>query len=171
MCGSGVRDTPGVLSRVHLNSAGAALMPAPVVDAVVEHLQREAQIGGYEAHAEQSARIDRVHDAVAELIGAGRDEVALADSATLAWQRVFYSLPFSPGDRILTTSTEFAANYVAYLQTARRTGARVEVIPDDATGALDPAALERMIDDRVKLISITWVPSKARSASTPSNPR
>lgn len=88
-------DTPGVLSRVHLNSAGAALMPAPVVDAVVEHLQREAQIGGYEAHAEQSARIDRVHDAVAELIGAGRDEVALADSATLAWQRVFYSLPFS----------------------------------------------------------------------------
>ncbi len=44
-------------------------------------------------------------------------------------------------------------------QVARRTGAVVEVIPDDADGVLDPEALERMIDDRVRLIAITWVPT------------
>jgi selenocysteine lyase/cysteine desulfurase len=71
----------------------------------------------------------------------------------------FYSLKFRPGDRILTAQAEYGANYVAYLQVAKRTGAVVEVIPNDAAGETDPAALEAMIDDRVKLISITWIPT------------
>jgi cysteine desulfurase/selenocysteine lyase len=45
------------------------------------------------------------------------------------------------------------------LQVARRTDARVEVIPDDANQVLDPQALERMIDARVRLIAITWIPT------------
>ncbi len=48
---------------------------------------------------------------------------------------------------------------MAFLQVAGRTGAVIEVIPSDADGVLDPAALERMIDDRVRLIAITWVPT------------
>lgn len=151
--------TPGVRNRTHLNNAGAALMPEPVITAVVDYLHREAMIGGYEAQAENLARIEAVYDSIARLVGASRDEISLAENATLAWQRAFYSLQLKAGDRILTTTTEFAANYVAYLQVAKRSGVRVEVIPDDATGALDPAALEEMIDERVRLISITWIPS------------
>ncbi|MEY9590599.1 cysteine desulfurase/selenocysteine lyase [Bradyrhizobium yuanmingense] len=91
--------------------------------------------------------------------GSKREEIALAENATLAWQRAFYSLRFGPSDRILTTFAEFAANYIAFLQVARRTGARVEIIPDDANQVLDPEALERMIDERVRLIAITWIPT------------
>ncbi|OPY94456.1 aminotransferase class V [Bradyrhizobium sacchari] len=152
-------DTPGVAHRIHLNNAGAALMPRHVVEGMITYLQREAEIGGYEASAENTARLEGVYDSIARLVGSKREEIALAENATLAWQRAFYSLRFGPGDRILTTSAEFAANYVAFLQVARRTGARVEVIPDDANQVLDPQALERMIDDRVRLIAITWIPT------------
>ncbi|UQR61208.1 aminotransferase class V-fold PLP-dependent enzyme [Bradyrhizobium sp. C-145] len=152
-------DTPGVANRLHFNNAGAALMPKQVVGGMIEYLQREAEIGGYEASAENTARLDGVYDSIARLVGSRREEIALAENATLAWQRAFYSLSFGPEDRILTTSAEFAANYVALLQVARRTGARVEVIPDDANRVLDPKALERMIDARVRLIAITWVPT------------
>ena len=48
---------------------------------------------------------------------------------------------------------------MAILQVAKRTGAMIEVIPDDADGVLDQAALERMIDKRVRLIAMTWVPT------------
>ena len=64
-----------------------------------------------------------------------------------------------PGDRILTARAEYAANYVAFLQVARRVGVAIEVVPDDRDGVLDPEALRRMIDDRVRLIAITWIPT------------
>jgi selenocysteine lyase/cysteine desulfurase len=54
---------------------------------------------------------------------------------------------------------EYASNYIAYLQVARRTGACVEVVPNDAHGQLDVAALERMLDPRVRLIAIAHVPT------------
>jgi selenocysteine lyase/cysteine desulfurase len=152
-------DTPGVSTRIHLNNAGAGLMPSPVLEAMIGHLRREAEIGGYEAAAESKARLDGVYDSVAGLVGAASDEIALVENATVAWQMAFYALPFRPGDRILTAQAEYAANYVAFLQVARRTGVTIDVIPNDADGVLDPQALERMLDDRVRLISITWVPT------------
>ncbi len=152
-------DTPGVTHRTHLNNAGAALMPQPVIDAVVAHINREGAIGGYEAAAEAADRLGRVHDSVGRLVGADAGEIAITENATVAWQRAFQSLEFIAGDRILTTTAEFAGNYIPLLQLARRTGVSVEVIPDDASGALDTAALESMIDERVKLIAITWLPT------------
>ncbi|WP_159997584.1 aminotransferase class V-fold PLP-dependent enzyme [Roseomonas sp. 18066] len=156
-------ETPGVAHRIHLNNAGAALMPAPVLQAMTAYLTRESEIGGYEAAAEQAAALDGVYDSVARLVNAARDEIALVENATVAWQMAFYSLMESidlkPGARILTARAEYAANYVAFLQVAQRKGLTIEVIPDDAEGVLDPAALEAMIDDRVALIAITWVPT------------
>lgn len=152
-------ETPGVAARVQLDNAGAGLMPAPVLDAMIGYLRREAEIGGYETAAENAARLEGVYDSVARLIGASRDEIALTENATVAWQMAFYALPLRCGDRILTARAEYAANYVAFLQVAKRTGATIEIIPDDADGVLDPQALERMLDDRVRLVAITWVPT------------
>ena len=69
---------------------------------MVDHLRREAEIGGYEAADEAEGRLDRVYDSVARLLGAASDEIALTLNATVAWQMGFYSLPFRAGDRILT---------------------------------------------------------------------
>ncbi len=134
-------------------------MPAPVLDAMTEYLRREARIGGYEAAAETAQRLDHVYDDVARLIGARVDEIALMENATVAWQMAFYAINFAPGDRILTARAEYAANYVAFLQVAKRTGAVIEVIPDNAEGVLDHAALDRMLEKPARLVAITWAPT------------
>ncbi len=134
-------------------------MPVPVVDTVKAHIDLEAEIGGYAAAAAEADRIEGVYGSVARLLNASVAEVAITENATVAWQMAFYALRFQPGDRILTAEAEYAGNYVAYLQVARRTGAVIEVVPSDATGELDIGALERMIDGRVKLIAITWIPT------------
>lgn len=153
------RETPGCETVLHFNNAGSSLMPAGVLDAQIEHLRLEAQIGGYESADAASDRVDRVYDAAAALIGASRDEIAVIENATRAWDMAFYSVPFKPGDRILTAMAEYASNYIAYLQVARKYDVQVDVVPNDEHGQLSIEHLQSMIDDRVKLIAITHVPT------------
>jgi hypothetical protein len=40
------RDTPGCEQRAHLNNAGAALVPRPVIEAVNRPLELEQTLGG-----------------------------------------------------------------------------------------------------------------------------
>lgn len=152
-------QTPGCAAVTHLNNAGAALMPDCVLAALRDHLNLEAQIGGYEAADEMNDAIEATYDAIASLIGCHRDEVAVVENATRAWDMAFYAIPFAPGDRILTSVAEYGSNYLAFLQVARRTGARVEAVPNDESGQLSVDALARMLDERVKLIAITHVPT------------
>jgi selenocysteine lyase/cysteine desulfurase len=152
-------ETPGCENVLHFNNAGAALMPKPVLDSIITHLQMEAEIGGYEAAERSHDAVEHVYDSVATLIGCHRDEIAIIENATRAWDMAFYSIPLGSGDRILTSMAEYASNYIAFLQVVRKTGATVEVIPNDEHGQISINALRNAIDDHVKLIAITHVPT------------
>jgi len=144
---------------IHLDSAGASLMPRCVLETQIEHLRLEASVGGYEAERLRHSPIEAVYDSVARLINCHRDEVAVVENATVGWMMAFYSIPFEAGDRILTAEAEYASNYLAYLQVARERGVVVETIPSAATGEICLDSLRAMIDDRVRLISVTHVPT------------
>jgi selenocysteine lyase/cysteine desulfurase len=144
---------------VHLNNCGAGLMPQPVLDAVIEHLRREVAIGGYEAAREALPAIEHTYDAIAEMLNCQAGEIAVMENATVAWDMAFYGFPLEPGDVVLTAMAEYASNYIAYLQRAARDGIEIRVVPNDEHGQTDVAALANMIDDRVKLISITHAPT------------
>jgi cysteine desulfurase / selenocysteine lyase len=154
-------DTPGVHHVAHLNNAGAALPPRQVHQAVVAYLTREAEIGGYETAAERRADWEHTYDALAQLLNAGRDEIAVVENATRAWDMAFYSFRFQPGDRILTGRAEYASNWIALQQVAERTNARIDVVPDDEHGQIDVGALESMLDADVKLVSLVHVPTQS----------
>lgn len=153
------RETPGCQNVLHFNNAGASLMPQPVLDAVVNHLNLEANIGGYEAKEREIENIDNVYTAAARLINCAPDEIAVIENATRAWDMTFYSIPFKAGDRILTAEAEYISNYIAYLQVAAHTGVKIEIIPNDEHGQVSIDSLREMIDERVRLISITHVPT------------
>ncbi|WP_459852440.1 aminotransferase class V-fold PLP-dependent enzyme [Dongia sp. agr-C8] len=152
-------DTPGCAKVAHFNNAGSSLPPKPVLKAVIDHLELEAGIGGYEAAAKANDRLEAVYASVAKLINARPDEIALVENATRGWDMAFYAMPFKPGDRILTGISEYASNVISYLQIAKKTGAVVEAVPNDKYGQVSVADLERMIDKKVKLISFTHVPT------------
>ncbi|NNE72656.1 MAG: aminotransferase class V-fold PLP-dependent enzyme [Acidimicrobiales bacterium] len=151
--------TPGCHERVHLNSAGAALMSEGVLAAQVGMLNLEAEIGGYEAADEMQSQIDGIHHSVAALLHTSADHIALVDSATTAWNLAFHSIPLEPGDQVLTAEVEYGANYVGLLKAAKDHGIEIVVVPSDADGVLDVDALQARIGPRTKLISITHVPT------------
>jgi selenocysteine lyase/cysteine desulfurase len=152
-------DTPGSHRGVFLESAGSSLPPVQVLDEVVGHLRREAEVGGYRAAMEREDDLEEGYAVLARLLGCEPDEVAFSDSATRAWLSVFDAIPLGPGDRVLATEVEYAGNAIPLLRRARETGATVEPIPSDETGAVDVAALRAMLDDRVRLVSLVHVPT------------
>ena len=144
---------------VHFNNAGAALMPIPVSDLLHEYLYQEERFGGYETATKEHEALDNFYTASARLLNCEPDEIAYVENATRAWGMAFYSFKFKPGDRILTTIAEYGSNVVAYNQQANRYGVEVVFVPNDKSGQIDISTLEDLIDERVKLISITHIPT------------
>ncbi len=153
-------DTPACQEQAFLDNAGSALSPKVVTQTVIEHLDREQEIGGYAAMEEAEDRLFAVVGSAGRLVGVSPDQVALQPSATFAWLRAFTSIPLSAGDRILTTRAEYASNALAMIQAARRAEATVEFIPNGPDGSVDPAALTAMLDERVKVVAITHAASQ-----------
>ncbi|MBB5912718.1 selenocysteine lyase/cysteine desulfurase [Nocardia transvalensis] len=146
-------------SPVFLDSAGSSLPPRVVLDTVIAHLRREAEIGGYRAAGERLDDLAAVKSSIGALINADPSGIALSDSATRAWADFFYSVPLAPGDRILVSGSDYASNAIAALQRARAAGATVEAIPTDPAGQIDVDAFADQVDERVKLVSLLHAPT------------
>jgi len=153
-------QTPGCDGgMIHFNSAGASLQPRCVLDAVTDHLNLEARLGGYRALEQASGRAEAVYASAARLLQCATDEIALTESATRAWDVAFASFPLAPGDRILTAKAEYASNVLALLQAARRRGVAIDLAPDDRHGQVDVEALAALIGPRTRLIALTHAPT------------
>ena len=154
-------DTPGKKNIIHFNNAGASLMTQVVLDTQKNYLDLEANIGGYEALAKSQEKIENVYHSVARMINADPSEIAIVENATVGWAMGFYAIDFKSGDRILTVEAEYVSNFIAYLHLSKEKGVSVEVIPSDDNGDIDLNTLEYMIDENVKLISATHIPTNS----------
>ena len=152
-------ETPGTQNVNHLNNAGAGLMPDPVREIVLDHLDLETRIGGYEAEAARHSEIQSVYDSVGALIGADPQNVAITDNATGAFIQALSAVPFAPGDVILTTRNDYVSNQLMFLSLASRFGIEVVRAPDESTGGVDVQALAKLVHRRrPKLVAVTQVP-------------
>ena len=155
-------ETPGCAHRAHLNNAGAALMPLPVLEAVREHLDLEATIGGYEAEDRARDGLAAAHESVGQLIGAPAGRVAFVEHATAAVSAALSAVPFAPGDVIATTQNDYASSQIQYLSLARRFGVEIVRAPDAPEGGVDLVAMEEIIHRRrPKLVSVTHIPTNS----------
>jgi selenocysteine lyase/cysteine desulfurase len=155
-------ETPGCDQRIHLNNAGAALMPAPVVQAIQDHILLESRIGGYEAaDARQDAMLG-AYQSVADLIGTQPRNIAFTENATASFSLALSSLPLARGDVILTTRNDYASNQIQLLSLQARTGVRIIRAPDRSAGGVDVQAMaERIHGERVRLVCVTHVPTNS----------
>jgi selenocysteine lyase/cysteine desulfurase len=155
-------DTPGCDQRIHLNNAGAALMPRPVLEALTHHLERESLIGGYEAADEAAPRVQQTYDDLGRVIGAAANNVAIVENATVAFAQALSAFDFRPGDRIVTTRTDYPSNQLMYLSLARRAGVETVRADDLPEGGVDPESVRRLArHPRTKLVAVTWVPTNS----------
>jgi len=154
-------DTAACENLLHFNNAGMSLTPQPVTQAVLDHLALEQAVGGYAAQADAMPLIEDFYAAFSDMLGANPLEIAFMESATKAWDAVFYSLPLSVGDRVMVHSSTYSSNYLALIQLARRKGLEIDFMPSDSHGQIDVAALPNIVQSRTKLVLLTHCPSQS----------
>jgi selenocysteine lyase/cysteine desulfurase len=155
-------ETPGCEQRIHLNNAGAALMPAPVVQVIQDHILLESRIGGYEAADARHEAMLAAYQSVADLIGAQPRNIAFTENATASFSLALSSLPFAPGDVILTTRNDYASNQIQLLSLQARMGVRIIRAPDRSAGGADVQAMAELIRrHRVRLVCVTHIPTNS----------
>ncbi len=136
-------------------------MPEPVVAAVVGHVRREAEIGGYEAAAERRDDLAAGYTAAAALLNCDPEDIAFVENATRGWDMAFYSIPWHDGGRIVTNEAAYASDYLAFLHVRRRFGIEIDVVPSEPDGALDLDALDRALQQPATLLALTHVPTNS----------
>jgi selenocysteine lyase/cysteine desulfurase len=155
-------DTPGCAQRVHLNNAGAGLMPRSILDTITAHLQRESVLGGYESSDEAEAGVNAAYSNVAQLLGAQPRNIAMVENSTVAFFQALAAFDFRPGDVIVTTRNDYISNQLAYLSLARRQGIEIRRAGNLPSGEADPQSVRELLrDPRARLLAVTWVPTNS----------
>ena len=155
-------DTPGCANQIHFNNAGSGLMPRAVLEAITAHLNREANLGGYESADDAEAAVADAYANIAKVLGAQPGNIAVVENSTVAFFQALSAFDFKTGDVIVTTRNDYISNQLAYLSLARRHGVEVRRAADVVSGGADPQSVKELLrDPRVRLLAVTWVPTNS----------
>ncbi|MGD9958751.1 cysteine desulfurase [Nocardioides sp.] len=153
---------------VYLDSANTSQKPQVVIDTMVDHLERHNANVARAMHqlgAESSEAFEEARDKVASFIHApSRDEIIFTKNAsealnlvanTLAWARG--PLEIGAGDEVVITEMEHHSNIVPWQLLTERKGATLRWFGLTDDGHLDLSAIDSLITERTKVVSLTWV--------------
>ena len=142
---------------IYLDHASTGACPKSCADVVTEYAAMRHM--PHTLRAEHFfATLQRSRSLVAQLIGAGADEIALTTNTSHGINLAAFALPLGPGDEILTVDREFPANVFPWIKRAERTGATIVRLPC-VNDVPDQPALLHAIATRpnVKVVAISWV--------------
>ena len=155
-------DTPGCAHRNHLNNAGAALMPKPVIDAIEDHINLEGEIGGYEAETARQEAIAAAYDGIGAIVAAPARNMAIVANATAGFVQSLSAFDLTSGDGIVTSRCDYTSYQITFLSLAKRLGVEIRHAPDLPEGGIDPGAVRDMLRQRrARLVHVSWVPTNS----------
>jgi selenocysteine lyase/cysteine desulfurase len=134
----------------------AAVSPLPEdVQLALANWAEDAAKNGTAHYPAWTRQIDELRRLSAELIGADREEIAFVPNTTAGVNIVAEGFPWQPGDNIVTRADEFPANQYPWMRLADR-GVETRRLETEA-GRLDLQRLADAIDDRTRIVSLSWV--------------
>ncbi len=167
-----IREKFPILSRkiydkyplVYLDNGATTQKPLCVLDAMrEEYLNVNANVHrGVHYLSQQATDLhEQARETVRQFINAGStSEIIFTRGTTESINLVassFVEAYMKAGDEVLVTAMEHHSNIVPWQLQAKKNGIVVKVIPMSDDGVLDISAIENLITDRTKLVSITHI--------------
>lgn len=150
---------------VYLDSANTSQKPRQVVDAIASHyLQHNANVARamHLLGAEATEAFEGARETVAGFIGAASaNEIVFTKNASEALNLAAHTLGsrLRPEDEVVVSVMEHHSNIVPWQLACERTGATLRWfdVTDEGRLDLDTAEQEGLINERTKIVSLTWV--------------
>ena len=147
----------------YLDSAASSQKPRTVIDAMTRYYERSHANVHRSIHTlgeEATELYESARDRVQRFIGARfREEVIFtrgtSDGISLLAETIGRTL--RPRDEILITEMEHHSNIIPWQLAARDRGARIAAVPITDDGRLELDALDRLLDDRTRVLAFTHV--------------
>ncbi|HRI79041.1 MAG TPA: aminotransferase class V-fold PLP-dependent enzyme, partial [Cyclobacteriaceae bacterium] len=154
------QDTPGCKSKIHFNNAGAALMPQPVISAMLDYLALESVTGGYETADLKAAELLGFYDNMSRLLNTQAKNIAFTSSATNSYTRALSSIPFEKGDVILIAQEDYISNQIAFLSMQQKLGVKLVRAASLPEGGMDVDDFKKLMEQyKPKLVSLSHIPT------------
>ena len=123
---------PGLLDKVFLDAACVSLAPRPAVEAISKFLDL-AMVCPLDSSTNHHIFMDQMRSAarpaIARLINADEDEIALVESTSHGLALAANSIPLVSGDRILLSDLEFLEVAIPWTQ-KKKDGIEIDVVPN-----------------------------------------
>ncbi len=149
---------------VYLDNAATTQKPNCVIDAISNYYRRDnanVHRGVHTLSDRATQLFEQARQTVSGFLGSPRPEQVIWTSGTTEGiNLVAYSWGRSnlqAGDRVLVSWLEHHSNIVPWQLVAAATGAEVVPIPITDSGEIDLAALDSLLDERVKLVALNHV--------------
>ncbi len=146
----------GLADQSFFENAGGSYPCRQVIDRLTRfYRERKVQpYGPFEASRLGGEEMDEARTRIAAILGVGVDEVSFGPSTT---QNIYvlaqaFRQWLKPGDAIVVTEQDHEANSGPWRRLADEGIELREWRIDPRTGHLDPAGLERLLDERVRLV-------------------
>jgi L-cysteine/cystine lyase len=156
-----VRESLPVTRRLaYLNTGTAGPLPVPTVDAMAEAAKAEAEEGrispkGFEELFEV---LTNLRAGLAAFVGAEPAEIAVSHNTSDGMNIGIWSLPWQPGDRVVTTTLEHPGALLPLYLLHRRFGVDVDFAEIGMGGRAETLeAMEKAIRPGTKLVVLSHV--------------
>ncbi len=152
---------PALSAGIYLNTGSAGPLPRETAKAMADLAEYELTVGrgAPDYHLQAIERMAEARAAVAAILTADVDTVALTHSTTDGMNAAAWGLDWRPGDRAVTSNLEHAGGMAPLLALRDRLGVDLRVV-DVGDGGDDErivAAFEAAIDVRTRLVAISHV--------------
>lgn len=145
----------------YLDSAATTQKPEQVIEAIDTYYRMynaNVHRGAYTIATEATDAYEAARAKVADFIGARTEELVFTRGTTSALNFIAYGWGLDnlhEGDKVVLTMMEHHSNIVPWQIISRHTGCELVYLPIDEGFEVDLTDLESVIDDRVKVITVS----------------
>lgn len=138
----------------YLNHAAAGPVSLPVIEAVHAFLVDRSRRAS-EAAPDSKSLAERTRAKVAAFMGASVEEIAFMKATPDGLNAVANGINWKDGDNVVLPDIEFPANVYPWMNLATY-GVKLKFV-QSINGCIDPSDIFEAIDDRTRLVALSWV--------------